>query len=254
VNVSLYQAAAALDANASWQEMVADNLASSSLPGYKRKELSLAAIQAGLLPGSSPNDSSAAQSFVIPKATTVTNFETGAMKSTGVSTDVAIDGKGFFTVQLPTGMKGYTRNGEFHVSGAGQLVSNEGYPVLGGSGPTLSPIQLDPAQHAPVAISPSGDVRQGDEVKGKVKLTDFDKPALLTQVSGSYFVAANSKAQEEATTATLRPGYIEGSNVSTVGQMVSLLSAMRGFEANQKIIQMENERMGHAISDLGNPN
>jgi flagellar basal-body rod protein FlgG len=250
VNVSLFQAAAALDANAHWQEMVADNLASSSLPGYKRKELSLAAMQAGLLPGSSQNDSNGAQSFVIPKADSVTNFEPGVMQATGVSTDAAIDGKGFFTVQLPSGLKAYTRNGQFHVNTAGQLVSSEGYQVLGASGP----IQLDPAKHMPVSISASGDVHQGEVLKGKIQLTDFNKPSLLTQASGSYFLATDHGTKPQATTATLREGYLEGSNVSTVGQMVSLLSAMRGFEANQKLIQMEDDRMGHAITDLGNPN
>ena len=93
VNVGLYQAAAALDANSRWQEMLADNLASSSLPGFKRRELSLAAVQAGLLPTSSQN--SAPQSFVIPKASTAINFQQGELKSTGVLTDLAVDGRGF---------------------------------------------------------------------------------------------------------------------------------------------------------------
>jgi len=250
MNVSLYQAAAALDANASWQEMVADNLASSSMPGYKRKELSLSAVQAGLLPESSLSGSNSPQSFVIPKADTVTNFEAGPMQSTGVSTDAAIDGKGFFTVQMPSGLKAYTRDGEFHVDVTGALVSKEGYAVLG----PMGPIRLDRTNHEPVSISASGSVSQGDEVKAKVQLTDFNKPNLLTQATGSYFIARDSNLKEQPTTASLRQGYIEGSNVSTVTQMVSLIGAMRGFEANQKLIQMENDRMGHAITDLGNPN
>jgi len=246
VNVSLYQAAAALDAK--WQEVVADNLASSSMSGYKRKELSLEAMQAGLLPGSA-NTSGPAQSFVIPMADSVTNFQTGELKETGVSTDAAIEGKGFFTVQLPNGVNGFTRDGEFHVDSAGQLVSKEGYPVLGNSGP----IQLDRSKHTAVAITASGQVTQGGQVKGKLQLTDFAKPNQLTQASGSYFVAADSKIQTQPTTATLRPQYVEGSNVSTVNEMVSLLTAMRGFEANQKLIQMEDDRMGHTIADIGNP-
>lgn len=229
--------------------MVADNLANSSLPGYKRKELSLEAVQAGLLPASSASGANGPHTFVIPKASAVTNFDSGEIKATGVATDVAIDGKGFFSAQLPTGIPGYTRDGEFHVSAAGQLVTNEGYPVLGAAGP----IQLDKNVHLPVSISATGDVSQGGLVKGKLKLTDFDKPNQLTQIGGSYFVVGNPGPKEVATTATLRQGYVEGSNVSSVNQMVSLLTAMRGFEANQKLIQMEDDRMGHAISDLGNP-
>ena len=245
MNVSLYQAAAALDANANWQEMVADNLASSSMPGFKRKELSLEAVRAGLLPG----NGSDAQSFVMPKATMTTNFEVGPMQSTGVNTDVAIDGQGFFKVQMPNGIDAFTRDGEFHVDAAGKLVSKEGYGVMG----ALGPIQLNASSHAPVSISGSGNVSQGSAIRGKIQLTDFKDPQLLTQATGSYFVATDSKVKVQPTTATLRQGYIEGSNVSTVTQMVNLLTASRSFEANQKIIQMEDERMSHAITDLGNP-
>ena len=67
-------------------------------------------------------------------------------------------------------------------------------------------------------------------------------------------MANDPKLKEQTTNATLRAGYIEGSNVSTVTQMVSLIGASRGYEANQKIIQMEDERMSHAITELGNPN
>ncbi len=239
-----------MEANSRWQEMVADNLASSSMPGYKRKELSVEMAAAGLLPGSNPRSSAAGHSFMIPKASTTTDFSTGEMKATGVSTDVAIDGKGFFTVELPNGINAYTRDGEFHVAASGELVTKEGYAVMGATGP----IKLDRSSHAPVTISGSGNVLQGQTIKGKIQLTDFDKPGLLTQATGSYFVANDSHLKIQPTTATLRPEYVEGSNVSTVTEMVGLLTSMRGFEANQKLIQMEDDRMGHAITDLGNPN
>jgi flagellar basal-body rod protein FlgG len=229
--------------------MVADNLASGSLPGYKRKELSLAATQAGLMPAGSQQGHGGPRSFVIPKATSVTNFQAGDLKPTGVNTDVAIDGKGFFAVQMPTGQLAYTRDGEFHVNASGELVTKEDYPVMGATGP----IQLDKTNHNVVSISAQGEVTQGGTTKGKLKVTDFNNTALLTQVSGSYFVSGSPDLHEQSTTAILREGYVEGSNVSSVTQMVSLLSAMRGYEANQKLIQMEDDRMGHAISDLGNP-
>jgi len=249
MNVGLYQAAAALDVNSRWQEMVAENLASSSLPGYKRQELTQAAVQAGLMPAGSQSKRGAPQAFVIPQANTAINFQPGQMKATGGATDVAIDGKGFFSVELPTGQTLFTRDGEFHVNAAGGLVTNEGYAVMGQSGA----IQLDKSNHGPVSISSTGQVSQGANLKGKLKLTDFDNPNLLTQAAGSYFMANDPNIRQIATTATVRSGYIEGSNVSTISQMTSLLSAMRGYETNQKVIQMENDRMSHSIADLGNP-
>src|SRR5678810_458413 len=145
MNVSLYQAAAALKANTLWQETIADNLAASSIPGYKKQELSFAAVQAGLT-----GRSHAAQ----PRATPVSNFQAGELKFTGVKTDLALEGRGFLVVQLPDGANAYTRDGELHTSSSGELVTKQGFPVLGDSGP----IQLDLNNPAPISISATGEV------------------------------------------------------------------------------------------------
>src|SRR5208283_498221 len=129
VNVSLYQAASALDANSRWQEVIADNLASSSVPGYKQQQLSQEAVQAGLMSAHGPRN--AAQFFSVPRTSTSTNFGAGEFKYTGNGTDVAIEGKGFFGVQLPNGATALTRDGEFQINSQGQLVTKESYPVLG---------------------------------------------------------------------------------------------------------------------------
>ena len=248
MNVSLYQAAAALNANSRWQELISENLASSSVPGYKQQQLSVAAVQAGLMPASSLTSNSA-QYFTIPKATAATSFLAGDLQFTGNKNDVAIEGKGFFQVQLPTGGTAQTRDGEFQVNAQGQLVTKEGYAVLGESGP----IQLDPNNSAPITISAAGDVSQGTDVKGKLKLVEFDQPKLLTQVSGGYFVANDPKIKTLPTASTVRQGYIEASNASVVREMANMMTAVRGFEANQKVIQIQDDQMGRIITDLGTP-
>ena len=250
MNVSLYQAAAALNANARWQEIISENLASSSVPGFPQAaELSLEAVKAGLMPSSALQTSSSPQFFTIPKATTSTSFQTGDIQYTGNKNDVAIEGKGFFQVQLPNGTVAYTRDGEFQISAQGQLVTKEGYSVLGDG----SPLQLDVHNAGTLSISANGDVSQGADVKGKLKLTDFDKPQLLTQISGSYFLAKDAALHAQPATGTLRQGYLEGANTSVVAEMANMMTAMRGFEANQHVIQIQDDHMGKAISDLGNP-
>jgi flagellar basal-body rod protein FlgG len=248
MNVSLYQAASALSANSRWQEIIADNMASSSVPGFKKQQLSIAAVQAGLMPGSGMTGNSP-QTFVLPKASTATNFSAGELKATGVSTDVAIEGAAFFEVQMPNGTTGYTRDGEFQINSQGQLTSKEGYPVLGQGGPIL----LNPHDPSPMTISSSGDISQGGSAKGKLGLAEFDNPALLTQINGSYFVDQNNNVHTKAVTSTVRQGYVESSNSSTVVEMAGLLTAMRGFEANQHVIQIQDDRLGKTIADLGNP-
>ena len=251
MNVSLFQAAAALNANTRWQESIAENLASSSIPGFKRQELSFAAIQAGLMPPTAAHPSGSLAHFALPVASVTTNFGTGEMKRTNVETDVAIEGPGFFEVQLPNGATAYTRDGEFQPNGQGQLATKQGYLVLGESGP----IQLDPSNGGPISISQTGEFNQGAETKGKLKVVDFNDPHLLTSIGGGLFLANNPNIQTaEVPSVNLRSGFLENANTSATGEMVNLISAMRQYEANQRIIQMQDDRMGRTISELGNPN
>jgi flagellar basal-body rod protein FlgF len=250
MNVSLYQAAAALNANSRWQEVIAENLASSSIPGFRKQEISQAAVQAGLMPAGSLNSPKSAHFFSIPKATTSTSFATGDMQNTGDNNNVAIEGKGFFQVRLPNGNIASTRDGEFQMNAKGQLVTNQGYPVMGEGGP----IQLSPAGAGPLSIAADGTVSQGTETKGKLKLTDFDKPELLTQIGGAYFLANDTKLKPQPASGTLRQGYLEGANTSSVGEMANMMTAMRAFEANQHVIQIQDDRLGKVISELGSTN
>lgn len=249
MNVSMYQAAAALNANSRWQEVIAENLASSSVPGYKKQQLSLEAIRSGLMPAGSLNSANGPQFFSLPKAVTSTSFASGDMQYTGNKNDVAIQGKAFIEVNLPNGTTAVTRDGEFEVNAQGQLVTKEGYAVMGDGGP----IQLDLNNPAQITISADGTVSQGAEPKGKLKLTEFDNPGLLTQIGGGYFAATNPKIHSIPSTSTVRQGYLEASNTSVVTEMANMISAERGFEANQHIIQMQDDRMGKLISDLGTP-
>ena len=249
MNVSLFQAGAALDANSRWQEVIAENMAAGGIPGYKKQQLTLSSMQAGLMPTGPMAGSRTPAMFTIPKATTSTNFSPGGMQATGVPTDVAIEGKGFFEVQLPGGVTGYTRDGQFATNAKGELTTKEGYAVIGQSGP----IKLNPRDPSPITISAKGDVNQGTASRGKLALAEFAAPEGLTQVSPSYFVASSPGAPVPASTSTVRQGYLEASNSSTVLEMASLMTAMRGFEANQHVIQIQDDRLNKTITELGTP-
>ncbi|MEW6156421.1 MAG: flagellar hook-basal body protein [Verrucomicrobiota bacterium] len=248
MNVSLYQAASALNATTRWQELIAENLASSSIPGFKKQELSFAAVESGLM--SKANDPAQAAKFTMPRVRAVTNFQTGDMKYTGTKTDVALEGRGFFEVQLPNGALAYTRDGEFRLNAQGVLVTKGGFPVLGTNGT----IQFDPRNPQPFSISATGEVSQGAENRGQIKVVDFNNPQLLTPTGAGYFLANDPGLQvTEVETPNLRQGYLESANTSPVQEMSNLISAMRHFEANQRIIQMQDERMSKAIHELGSP-
>ncbi len=237
MNVSLYQAAAAMNANARWQDMISENLAASSTPGARSRDVSFSSVQAG-------------SKFVIPSASTGINFTPGELKSTGNPLDFGLEGKGFFEVQLPNGERAYTRDGEFHLNSRGQLITKQGYSVAGEG----APASVDPANNHALTISANGEISQGGEIKGRLKLVEFTNPKLLTPLGSGLYRADNPQLTPSATPATqVRQGFVEASNISTTTEMAGLITAMRAFEANQKIIQMQDDRMGRTITELGTP-
>jgi flagellar basal body rod protein FlgG len=247
MNVSLYQAAAAMNVNARWQELIAQNLAASSVPGGRKQEMSFASVEAALAPKAAGQTSS---HHLIPTSSTTTNFQQGELRPTNLATDLAVDGPGFFEVQLPNGSHAFSRDGELQFNAQGQLVTKQGYTVLGDGGP----LQMDPTNPSPISVAPTGEVSQGGEVKGHIKLVEFNQPGLLTPIGAGCFVAGNPQLQSTpAQSSALRQGYLETANISPTTEMASMITAMRSFEANQKVMQMQDERMSKEISDLGNP-
>lgn len=245
MNVSLYQAAAGMNANARWQEVISENLAGSAIPGSRKQDISFSAVSAGMAPGIAGLGGSG---FVIPSSTATVNFQQGTLRPTGLSTDLAIEGPGFFEVQLPNGTHGFSRDGELHFNAQGQLITKQGYLVLGDGGP----LQLDATNSTPITIAPTGEISQGGVLKGRIRLVEFSQPNLLKQIGHGCFVATNPRSLALAAQGSqLRQGFLESANTSPTTEMASLITSMRMFEANQKVMQMQDDRMGRVITDLG---
>jgi flagellar basal body rod protein FlgG len=243
MDVSLYSAAAAMNATERWQDLVADNLSAASNPGARQQEISFSAVQAGL---ASSTPGTPATSFEIPFAGATTNFSQAELKATGNNLDCAAEGPGFFSVQMPDGSTGYTRDGQFQLNNQGRLTTKQGYPVLSNGG-TLT---FDASNPAPINISPTGDVSQGADAKGKLSVTEFGNLKALTIGYGGYYLANAQAKPVPATSTNVRQGFIEGSNTSPSLAMASLLTSMRMFESNQKVMQMQSDRMTKTITDL----
>jgi flagellar basal body rod protein FlgG len=242
MNVSLFQASAAMNASSRWQEMISENLAASQVPGYKRQNAAFETFAAGAI----PVQSTGATHYVMPRFNSTTDFTPAGLRSTGVDTDVAIDGAGFFAVQLPSGDVGYTRDGEFHRSPSGQLVTKNGYAVLGDGGP----IQLDPGNPR-LTISNTGEITQGTDPHGKIRIVAFNDPSKLTPTGGGYFTAqAPGLKSAEVPNISVRQGFLELANTNSVTEMTQLISSLRMFEMNQRVAQSQDERMGRTISEL----
>lgn len=244
MDVSLYQAAAAMNATAKWQELIAENLTTAPISGGRKREVQFSDVQAGL----DSNVTGGSGGYVIPTANTVTNFQPGELHVSSNPMDFALEGPGFFTVQMPGGQLAYTRGGEFQLNAKEQLVTNQGYPVLSDSGP----IQFNPNSSAPVTISTTGEISQGQERKGRLKIVEFNNPNSLTMIGAQDF-QSNTPAAEPipATSTKVRQGFLEAANTSATTEMSGLVTAMRMFEANQKVMQMQSDRMSRTITELG---
>ncbi len=246
MNISLYQAAAALNATTKWQEMIAENMSAAMIPGYKKNEVSFSAIAAGLMSASSSTPILGAG--LIPQSNLLTNFRPAQLRYTGIKTDFAIDGRGFFEVQTPDGTLVYTRDGEFHLDPQGRLITKNGWLVMSTNGP----VQFDLNNIDAISISPDGEISQGGLQKGKLKIVDFDNLSLLKSIGGSYFLADNPALKLSViNNPQLKQGCLEESNAIPMIEMGNLLMAMRFYEANQRLIQLQDERMAKVINELG---
>lgn len=133
----------------------------------------------------------------------------------------------------------------------GKLITRHGCTVVGDRGP----IQGNPASHEPIAVSPKGDVTQGARQLGKLQVVEFNNPQLLKSFGNSLFLGGDPGLQEQpATGATIYQGVVENSNASALMEMGDLITSMRLFEANQRVVQSQDERMGRAITELAGTN
>jgi len=249
MNIGLYQSASSLSALERWQDSVAQNIASSQMTGYRKRTINFSAQAAGELQADSRAKvgHDAGQPMLFPKVHTGINFVTGETQPTRRTLDVAIQGEGFFQVQMADGSRAYTRNGEFHVRSDRTLVSSSGQEVLSDGG---SPITLVPGG-GEVVINQDGSIFQGSTALGKLAVQKFADNSRLQPVAGGAFVPADGMAPVAVEKPELLQGYLEGSNVTPLREMVDLVLISRAYEANQKMITTVDQQMQKTLDALG---
>ncbi|MCQ2518523.1 MAG: flagellar hook-basal body protein [Lachnospiraceae bacterium] len=184
---------------------------------------------------------------------TFTDFSQGAFHETGNTYDFALSGDGFFNIEFTskTGEKTimYTRDGSFTLTKECVLVTQVGAFAMGeGANGEAVKIQLDPTQ--PANIDRSGRIVQGDEVKGQLKLTDFEDMNFIEHYGENFYRPVEGATFKEAD-AEVYSGYLETSNVQVVSEMVNLISVTRQYESNQKIVQAYDESLEIAVNQIG---
>lgn len=232
------------------QENISANVANINTSGYKSQEIiqstRASEIMSNHLDGPLLNQQQDIGGFTFGSQIDeiVQNFNQGGLKATASTTDVAIQGDGFFTVEAANGETSYTRNGNFNVNDAGELVTQEGYRVLGvTANGQAAPIQVDGADFT---IDARGTIA-GTGMS--LMITNFDDTAGLTRVGDTLFTGQGGTVQTGGT--VVQQSYLETSNVETVDEITNLMQVSRAFEANQKALSAADETLRKAVNEVG---
>lgn len=173
-----------------------------------------------------------------------TSFEQGALASSGNPLDIAFQGKGFFVIEAPKGER-YTRNGEFTLDSEGYVTTKEGYKVLGQNG-------YIKIQGKNIIINEKGQIFSDENEVDTLRLVDFNDYKLLQKEGDALFTDLSGDPQNMIKAEGLiQQGFTEASNVNSVKQMVEMITVLRSYEANQKIIKTHDELLQKAVNEVG---
>jgi len=174
-------------------------------------------------------------------------FTTGDFSQTGNELDMAIEGDGFFQIQLPDGTTAYTRSGAFKKDSTGRVVTSDGYPLLPAITVPSNATKTNIGNDGTVSVLQAG--QNTPTQIGNIQLASFPNPAGLSAQGKNLFIV--SDASGAATTGTpgqtglgtLSQGFLEMSNVSVMEEMVNMITGQRAYEVNSKVVSAADEML-----------
>ncbi|GBR09752.1 flagellar basal-body rod protein FlgG [Asaia siamensis] len=236
-------------------ETISNNIANMTTTGYKRRRAEFQDLiyqdlrRAGTMSSDTGDlvPAGAQVGLGVRTAGIYRINEQGTLEQTGNSLDLAIEGRGYFRVTLPSGEYAYTRDGTFSLSQDGTIVSADGYP--------LSPNISVPNNAENITIDQSGQVQytlSGQttaQVAGQLQLATFQNENGLAAMGQNLFTETTSSGTANLSTpqsegyGSVRQGFVEESSVNVVTEITSLITAQRAYEMNSKVITASNEML-----------
>lgn len=252
---SLWTARTGLEAQQTQLDVISNNLANVSTNGFKRSRAVFEDLLYQTLrqPGAQSTQQTQVSSGlqigtgVRPVATERIHTQ-GSLQQTGNALDVAIQGEGFFQIQLPDGTTAYTRDGAFQMDNQGQIVTASGYPV--------TPAIVIPSDTLSITIGKDGTVsvlQAGATTPtqiGSIQIATFVNPGGLQSAGENlYLETASSGTPTPNTPGTngsgvLNQNYVENSNVNVAEELVQMITTQRAYELNSRAIQTSDAMLG----------
>ncbi len=215
---------------------ISNNLANVNTTGYKKEDITFWEMMFK----AADNKPRVGKAMKI-----ITDHRQGAAIQTGNNLDFAINGRGFFKVQTPQGIR-YTRNGNFTLNNTGQLSTADGNLVIGDGGP----ISLT---NDKISVAHDGQISANGQIINKLSLVNFSDLNSLEKEGNNLFRLKPGSAKEQAaTTINIQQGSLEGSNVNIIQGMTEMIDLQRSYQTQQKAIQTMDDLDHQAISRVGN--
>jgi len=249
----LYTAAMGMNVQSKRLDVISNDLANAGTTGYKKDKVSVSTFKEEYVKRLDDSQNFIPNEARIGKITygakvdeVFTDFTQGSIRATSNDTDVAIQGDGFFVVETPNG-PAYTRDGSFLVDGEGNLVTSEGYQVMGEDGP-ISFGEDYFSSGAKIVIQNNGMLYLGGEYIDTLDIAAFEDSKALTKLDDNLYTSNGNRTEF---TGSVIQNYLEVSNVNTVDAMVDMITVARAYETNQKMIQTLDSVLDKAVNELG---
>lgn len=260
-SAAMHIARTGLDAQDMRMRVISNNLANVNTTAYKRDRAAFEtlAYQTITAPGS-PSTAESKYATGLNLGTGVriqgtARIDTqGAMQTTGNSLDMALDGDGYFQVQLPGGQLGYTRAGNFSRSAEGLLVTSEGYQVQPGITVPEGATAITVGNDGTVSATVPGQSEASQ--LGQIQIASFPNSAGLLGKGDNYLTetaasgAANLGVAGQDGRGNIRQGMLEASNVNVVEELVDMIETQRAYEVNSKMISATDDMLKYVNQNL----
>lgn len=255
----LYAASTSLDAIIHQQDAIAANLANVGVSGHKGEsvvfrsfpEMKFTTQSPFVPPETRANQTTGRIGTGVGVDWAYYNFEAGPVSHTGVPTDLALDGDGFFMVETPRGNR-LTRNSEFKIKFDGQtqkgsLTTTEGYPLLGRTGPIEVPADEK------FEVDRVGNVVVDGRAIDKIRVVTVPDKNVLKPESGALFMLEEKFEDQltEVPDAVVQQGYHEKSNVNMVVEMARMIESFRNYESSARVLTTLDRSLDQVVNTLG---
>jgi len=252
---SLWISKSGMEAQQTQLDHISNNLANSSTNGFKRSHAVFEDLIYQNLRQSGSNSTEQTQlptglqvGLGVRPVSTSREFSQGSLQQSTNPMDLAINGQGFFPVQMPDGTLGYTRDGSFKLDAQGTIVTNNGYPV------GTAPITV-PSNALSMTIAADGQVtalvpgQTAPQVLGQIQLSTFINPAGLDPKGQNLFTETVASGTPQTAVAgtnnlgSISQGFVETSNVNVVQELVTMIQTQPAYELNSKAIQTSDQML-----------